>query len=48
MARLIGAVLQVVGLAAVSFGAFMIAVWLGFVVAGASAFAIGFVTERGG
>jgi len=48
MARLIGAALQVVGLAAVSFGAFLIAVPLGFAVAGASAFAIGYVMERGG
>lgn len=48
MARLIGAVLQVVGLAAVSFGAFLVWVPLGFGVAGASAFAIGYVTERGG
>ncbi len=47
MARLVGAVLQVIGLAAVSLGAFTIALWLGFVVAGASAFAIGFVLERG-
>jgi hypothetical protein len=48
MTSLIGPVLQILGIAAVSIGAFIIATWLGFIVMGGGVFAVGFVLERGG
>ena len=47
MTTLVGAVLQVLGLAAVCAAAFMVDVTLGVLAVGVALFAIGFVLERG-
>lgn len=45
MQRKVGAALQLVGLAAVTAGVWLLAVWAGVIVAGVSVFAVGFQLE---